>query len=168
MRSGPAVSETNDNGRLVRTVGTIVFLVVALVVYFLLLGRIAVALIASGKAAGIAMGIGVFILGLIGIWVVATSIRAALAHQHLARRIHEEGRELDVSDLPRRPSGRIEKDAADALFEKIKAEWEAAPDDWRNNYRAARAYDYAGDRTRAREVMRRAVALERAERHREK
>ncbi|WP_174557419.1 hypothetical protein [Nocardia vaccinii] len=162
------MSETNDNGRLVRTVGTIVFLVVALVVYFLLLGRIAVALIASGKAAGIAMGIGVFILGLIGIWVVATSIRAALAHQHLARRIHEEGRELDVSDLPRRPSGRIEKDAADALFEKIKAEWEAAPDDWRNNYRAARAYDYAGDRTRAREVMRRAVALERAERHREK
>lgn len=162
------MSETNDNGRLVRTVGTIVFLVVALVVYFLLLGRIAVALIASGKAAGIAMGVGVFILGLIGIWVVATSIRAALAHQHLARRIHEEGRELDVSDLPRRPSGRIEKDAADALFEKVKAEWEAAPDDWRNNYRAARAYDYAGDRTRAREVMRRAVALERAERGREK
>ncbi len=168
MRSGPAVSETNDNGRLARTVGTIVFLVVALVVYFLLLGRIAVALIASGKAAGIAMGAGVFILGLIGVWVVATSIRAALAHQHLARRIHEEGRELDVSDLPRRPSGRIEKDAADALFEQVKAEWEAAPDDWRNNYRAARAYDYAGDRTRAREVMRRAVALERAERDREK
>ncbi|MBY8859780.1 hypothetical protein K7711_25155 [Nocardia sp. CA2R105] len=168
MSAESAVSETNDNGRLVRTVGTIVFLVVALVVYFLLLGRIAVALIASGNAAGIAMGVGVFILGLIGVWVVATSIRAALAHQHLARRIHEEGRELDVSDLPRRPSGRIEKDAADALFEQVKSEWEAAPDDWRNNYRAARAYDYAGDRTRAREVMRRAVALERAERNRQK
>ncbi|WP_067678699.1 hypothetical protein [Nocardia miyunensis] len=139
-------------------------MVVALVVYFLLMGRFAVAFIASGKVAGIAIGVGVIILGLVGIWVVATSIRAALAHQHLARRIHEEGRELDVSDLPRRPSGRIEKDAADALFEKVKVEWEAAPDDWRTNYRAARAYDYAGDRSRAREIMRRAVALERAER----
>lgn len=158
------MSESSDNGRLVRTIGTIVFLVVALIVYFLLLGRFAVAFIASGKVAGIALGIGVIILGLIGIWVVATSIRAALAHQHLARRIHDEGRELDVSELPRRPSGRIEKDAADALFEQVKLEWEAAPDDWRTNYRAARAYDYAGDRSRAREVMRRAVALERAER----
>ncbi|MEV5648947.1 hypothetical protein AB0L57_11915 [Nocardia sp. NPDC052254] len=155
-----------DSGRQVlRIVGFIVFLVVALAFYFLLLGRIAIDLMGSGKPAAIAMGVGVLILPILGVWVVATSIRAALAHQHLARRIHDEGLELDTSDLPHRPSGRLEKAAADELFERVKKEYEADPDNWRTNYRAARAYDYAGDRTRAREVMRRAVELERAERN---
>ncbi|GAB2723404.1 hypothetical protein [Nocardia thraciensis] len=147
-----------------RTVGFIGFLVLALAFYFLLLGRIAVGLIGSGNGAAIAMGIGVLILPILGIWIVATSLRAALAHQRLARRMHEEGGELDVSNLPRRPSGRIEKAAAEALFEQVRTEWEADPENWRTNYRAARAYDYAGDRTRARETMRRAVELERRER----
>ncbi|SLJ70738.1 TPR repeat-containing protein [Mycobacteroides abscessus subsp. abscessus] len=101
---------------------------------------------------------------IVGLWVVVASVRAALAHQHLARRIHEEGMELDVSELPRRPSGRIERAAADELFLRVQQEWEADPDNWRVSYRLARAYDYAGDRTRARETMRRAVALERLER----
>ncbi|AHH20250.1 hypothetical protein NONO_c54700 [Nocardia nova SH22a] len=158
------MSESGSGRQVVRIVGFIVFLVVALAFYFLLLGRIAIDLMGSGKPAAIAMGVGVLILPVLGVWVVAASIRAALAHQHLARRIHDEGLELDTSDLPRRPSGRLEKSAADELFERVKKEYEADPDNWRTNYRAARAYDYAGDRSRAREVMRRAVALERAER----
>ncbi|WP_280387280.1 hypothetical protein [Nocardia wallacei] len=145
-------------------IGFLAFLVLALAFYFVLLGRIAVELIGSGEIAAVTMGIGVLILPILGVWIVATSIRAALAHQHLARRMHEEGGELDVSDLPRRPSGRIEKAAAEALFEQVRTEWEADPENWRTNYRAARAYDYAGDRTRARETMRRAVELERLER----
>ncbi|MDR7168881.1 hypothetical protein J2W56_002612 [Nocardia kruczakiae] len=154
-----------DSGRQVlRIVAFIAFLVIALAFYFLLLGRIAIELLTSGKAAAVAMGVGVLILPILGMWVVATSIRAALAHQHLARRIHDEGLELDVSELPRRPSGRLEKAAADELFEQVKKEWEADPDNWRTNYRAARAYDYAGDRSRARDTMRRAVELERVER----
>ncbi|BCK54517.1 hypothetical protein [Nocardia wallacei] len=144
------------------------FLVLALAFYFVLLGRIAVELIRSGGVAAVAIGVGVLILPILGVWIVATSIRAALAHQRLARRMHEEGGELDVTDLPRRPSGRIEKAAADALFEQVRGEWEADPENWRTNYRAARAYDYAGDRTRARETMRRAVALERLERESER
>ncbi len=151
--------------QILRTVGLLAFLVLALAFYFLLLGRIAVELIGTGKPAALAMGIGVLILPVVGLWVVATSIRAALSHQRLARRIHDEGLELDTADLPRRPSGRIEKPAADALFEQVKKEWEADPDNWRTNYRAARAYDYAGDRGRARDTMRRAVELERAERN---
>ncbi|WP_227980934.1 hypothetical protein [Nocardia spumae] len=157
-------SERDSGRQVVRIVGFIVFLVVALAFYFLLLGRISIDLMGSGNPAAIAMGVGVLILPILGVWVVATSIRAALAHQHLARRIHDEGLELDTSDLPHRPSGRLEKSAADELFERVKKEYEADPDNWRTNYRAARAYDYAGDRGRARETMRRAVALERAER----
>jgi Tfp pilus assembly protein PilF len=70
--------------------------------------------------------------------------------------------ELDVSDLPRMPSGRIQRDAADALFETVRGEVEQDPDDWRRWYRLARAYDYAGDRSRARETMKKAVEMERA------
>jgi predicted Zn-dependent protease len=62
--------------------------------------------------------------------------------------------------LPRRPSGRIERDAADALFHTIQAELDADPDNWRRWYRLARAYEFAGDRRRAREAMKTAVALQ--------
>jgi hypothetical protein len=112
----------------------------------------------------VVLGIAVLVLPFLGVWMVVATIRSGLAHQHLARRIHDEGLELDVADLPRRPSGRIERDAADALFARVKQEWEADPDNWRNSYRLARAYDYAGDRGRARDTMRRAVALEKLER----
>jgi Flp pilus assembly protein TadD len=67
--------------------------------------------------------------------------------------------ELDTSALPRRPSGRIERDAADALFATVRTEVEGDPDDWRRWYRLARAYDYAGDRRRAREAMKTALEL---------
>ncbi|WP_236573363.1 hypothetical protein [Nocardia caishijiensis] len=147
-----------------KTVALVAFLVLALVFYFVRLGGLAIAYIADGKPAGIAIGIGMLLLPIVGVWIVWTTLRAALDHQRLARRIHEEGREVDTSRLPRRPSGRIERDAADALFAEIKTEWEADPDNWRSSYRLARAYDYAGDRTRARETMRRAVALEKLER----
>lgn len=149
--------------QVVRIVGLIVALVVALGFYFVLLGRIAIELIRGGGVVAVGLGVGVLILPLLGVWVVVATLRAGLAHQHLARRIHDEDRELDVSQLPRLPSGRIQREAADELFAQVKAEWEADPDDWRSSYRLARAYDHAGDRSRARETMRRAVLLERLE-----
>ncbi|MFD4366610.1 hypothetical protein [Rhodococcus sp. NPDC058521] len=147
-----------------RKVALIAFLVFGLAVYFVLLGQRGVSLIQTGGVAAVGLGIGVLILPFLGIWIVGATLRAGLQHQHLARRIHDEGLELDVSDLPRRPSGRIDRDAADELFQQVKAEWEEDPDNWRSSYRLARAYDYAGDRGRARDTMRRAVELERAER----
>ncbi|BBZ75310.1 hypothetical protein MANY_06470 [Mycolicibacterium anyangense] len=133
---------------------------VALLVYFVLLGRTAVALIATGQATGIALGIGVLLLPIVGLWAMVATLRAGFAHQRLAALASESGMELDVSGLPRRPSGRIERDAADALFETVRAELEADPDNWLRWYRLARAYDYAGDRTRARETMRTAVSMQ--------
>lgn len=147
-----------------RIVTLVVLLVLAVVFYFVRLGGLAVAFIADGKPAGIALGVAMLLLPIVGAWILWATLQAAFAHQRLAKRIHEEGREVDTSQLPRRPSGRIERPAADALFAEIKAEWEADPDNWRSSYRLARAYDYAGDRTRARETMRRAVALEKLER----
>ncbi|MFC4126664.1 hypothetical protein [Nocardia rhizosphaerae] len=147
-----------------KILAVIAFLVLALGYYFVRLGGVAIAYIADGGFAGIAIGIGMLGLPIVGVWIVWATLKAALAHQQLARRIHDEGLEVDTSQLPRRPSGRIERDAADELFARMKTEWEADPDNWRSSYRLARAYDYAGDRGRARETMRRAVALEKLDR----
>lgn len=138
----------------------IAFFCVALLVYFAMLTRTAVALIRTGSPAAAALGVGVLILPVVGAWVMVATLRAGLAHQRLARLAREDGMDLDVSELPRTPGGRIQRDAADALFATVRAEVEAEPDDWRRWYRLARAYDYAGDRGRARETMRRAVEIQ--------
>jgi tetratricopeptide (TPR) repeat protein len=149
-----------DNARALRIQLLIGFMCVALVVYFFLLGRLAWAFITSGEPAAIGLGAALLIFPLIGLWVMVSTLRAGLAHQRLARIAREEGMELDVSSLPRRPSGRIERDAADALFVSVREELENDPDNWRHWYRLARAYDYAGDRSRARETMRKAVEMQ--------
>ncbi|WP_099250667.1 hypothetical protein [Mycobacterium sp. shizuoka-1] len=132
----------------------------ALVVYFVLLGRTGITLITSGTPVAVALGIGVLILPVVGAWTMVATLRAGFAHQRLARLAGEDGMELDVSALPRTPGGRIDRDAADALFQTVRTELEADPDNWQRWYRLARAYDYAGDRSRARETMRKAVALQ--------
>lgn len=146
-----------------KVLAIIAVMVLILGFYFFLLGQRGVTLIQNGGAASITLGIGVLLLPILGLWIVWATLTAGFDHQRLASRMREEGLELDVDDLPRMPSGRIQRDAADELFQQIKSEWEKDPDNWRSSYRLARAYDYAGDRGRARETMKRAVALERAE-----
>ncbi|GAB3233876.1 hypothetical protein [Mycolicibacterium hippocampi] len=150
----------SDGARALRIQLLIAFMCVALVVYFVMLGRAAFVFISSGRPAAIGLGVAILILPVIGSWVMVATLRAGLAHQRLARLARDEGMELDVSELPRRPSGRIQRDAADALFATVRDELESDPDNWRRWYRLARAYDYAGDRTRAREAMKRAVEME--------
>jgi cytochrome c-type biogenesis protein CcmH/NrfG len=150
----------NDGGRAVRIQLLIVFMCVVMLAYFVLLGRMAVAMIGSGRAAAVGLGVAVLIMPVIGLWAMIATLRAGFAHQKLARLIAEDGMELDVSGLPRRPSGRFQRDAADALFATVRTEVEGDPEDWRRWYRLARAYDYAGDRRRAREAMKTAVELQ--------
>jgi cytochrome c-type biogenesis protein CcmH/NrfG len=139
---------------------TIAFMCAALLVYIVLLGRSALLMIGSGRMVAVVLGVALLVLPAIGLWAMIATLRAGFAHQKLARLAAEDGMELDVSALPRRPSGRIERDAADALFDTVRAELDDHPDDWRRWYRVARAYDYAGDRGRAREAMKKAVELQ--------
>ena len=150
----------SQRSQALRTQLLIGFMCVALIVYFVLLGRIAMAFITSGEPAAIGLGLALMIMPLIGIWVMVATLRAGLTHQRLGRIAKDEGMELDVSSLPRMASGRIERDAADALFATVRDELENDPDNWRRWYRLARAYDYAGDRSRAREAMKKAVEME--------
>ncbi|PPK67449.1 tetratricopeptide repeat protein [Actinokineospora auranticolor] len=134
-------------------------LTAVLAVYFVLLGGRAVALFRDGAPVAVALGVGVILLPLVGAWVAWSTLRFGLRTQVLGRQLQEEGGLPDTSDLPRLPSGRVDRTAADAFFEEIQAEAEAAPDDWRSWYRLAVAYDTAGDRTRARQSMRKALEL---------
>lgn len=150
----------SDGARALRIQLLIGFMCVALIVYFVMLGRAALVFITSGRPAAIGLGAAILIMPVIGVWVMVSTLKAGLAHQRLARLASEGGMELDVSDLPRMPSGRIKRDAADALFETVRSELESDRDNWQRWYRLARAYDYAGDRTRAREAMKKAVQME--------
>jgi cytochrome c-type biogenesis protein CcmH/NrfG len=149
----------SDGARALRIQLLIALMCAAMLAYFVLLGRLAIAMIASGRGAAVGLGLALLIMPVIGLWAMIATLRAGFAHQKLARLIAADGMELDTSALPRRPSGRIERDAADALFATVRTEVEGDPDDWRCWYRLARAYDYAGDRRRAREAMRTALEL---------
>lgn len=109
------------------------------------------------------LGVGIILLTVVGAWATWAILRNGFELQRISAAAAREGIELNISGLDHRPSGRLEHAAADELFDRVSAEYQAAPDDWRTNYRLARAYDHAGDRLRAREVMKQAVSLREAE-----
>ena len=113
----------------------------------------------TGTAAGVLLALGVLLLVVLGGLLVTAEVRLAAASQRLGRQLFDEG--FVEEDLPLLPSGRVQRDAADALFARRKAELEAAPEDWRRWFLLATAYDAARDPRRGRRAMRRAVALER-------
>ena len=121
----------------------------------------AVQLMTTGLT-GVLLGVGVLLLVGVGGLLVASEVRLAADSQRLGERLFAEG--FVEEQLPTLPSGRVQRDAADALFAKRKAEAEAAPDDWRAWFKLATAYDAARDPSRGRRAMRKAVALERANR----
>lgn len=133
-------------------------LVVVLAVYLILVGWRGVLLLQDGSALAVGLGGAVLVLPIVAAWLVWREVRFGLATQAMARELDAAG-ELPVDDLPRRPSGRVDRAAADAAFAVRRAAAEAAPGDWRAWYLLALAYDDAGDRRRAREAMRRAAAL---------
>jgi len=122
----------------------------------------AVDLFRTGTAKGAVLGFAVLLLVLVGAWLVVGEVRLARQSQRLGGLLFAEG--FLEEDLPTTTSGRVERDAADALFEKRKAQVEASPEDWRAWFALATAYDAARDPQRGRRAMRKAIALERLSR----
>jgi hypothetical protein len=129
-----------------------------LVFYFVLVGSRGVMLIESGTLVTVTFGIAVLILPVIGLWFLWKNTQFVRRANQLAAALDAEGG-LPVDDLKRTPGGRIDRDSADEVFAKRKAETEAAPDDWRTWFRLAVAYHDARDTPRARKAMQRAIAL---------
>ncbi|AZK96857.1 MULTISPECIES: hypothetical protein [Streptomyces] len=129
-----------------------------LVVYFVLVGSRGLLLIQQGTWLTVAFGISVLALPVIGVWFLWKNTRFVTRANRLAAELEAEGG-LPVDDLARTPSGRIDRDAADEVFARRRAETEDAPDDWRCWFRLAIAYHDARDTPRARKAMQRAIAL---------
>ncbi len=124
----------------------------------------AIDLFRTGSVTGALLGVGVLLLIAVGGLLVAGEVRLGAGSSRLAKRLVAEGDPGDPADLPRTPSGRLTRDAADALFAQRKAETEQAPGDWRSWWRLAAAYGEARDTSAGRRAMRKAIALEKAER----
>ncbi|WP_114454538.1 hypothetical protein [Halopolyspora algeriensis] len=139
-------------------------LAAVLAVYLVLMGSRAAMMIVTGDPVLVLLGLAVLVLPLLGALLVFDQIRFGAQTERLARRLDAEGVLPDVSHLPRRPSGRVRREAADAWFDEKQDELEAAPQDWRAWFALAQAYDLAGDRNRGRKTMRTAIELERTDR----
>ena len=131
-----------------------------LVVYFVLAGSRGVLLIKAGTPLTVTFGVAVLILPVIGIWFLWKNTAFVRDANRLAALLDAEGG-LPVDELERLPSGRVDRDSADAVFARRKAETEDAPDDWRSWFRLAVAYHDARDTPRARKAMQRAITLHR-------
>ncbi|MFH9862692.1 hypothetical protein [Streptomyces sp. NPDC017202] len=129
-----------------------------LVFYFVLAGSRGVMLIRSGTLLTVTFGVAVLILPVIGVWFLWKNTQFVRRANQLAAELDAEGG-LPVDELKRTPSGRVDRDSADAVFARRKAETEAAPDDWRTWFRLAVAYHDARDTPRARKAMQRAISL---------
>ena len=136
----------------------VVVMAAVLAFYLVLLGAKGIQLVGVGSPVGIGLGVGMLLMAVIGAVLVAREVRFGQASSTLANRLAAEGG-LPVDDLPRRPSGRIDRAAAEDEFASYRAEVEASPEDWRAWFRLALAYDAAGDRSRARAAARKAIIL---------
>ncbi|WP_030841865.1 tetratricopeptide repeat protein [Streptomyces hygroscopicus] len=133
-------------------------LAAVLVVYFVLVGDRGMLLIQEGTPVTVVFGVAVLVMPLIGAWFLWQTTQFARSADRLARELEAEGG-LPVDELVRTPGGRIDRDSADAVFAKRRAETEQSPDDWRSWFRLAVAYHDARDTARARKAMQRAIAL---------
>jgi cytochrome c-type biogenesis protein CcmH/NrfG len=141
----------------------VAIMTVLLLLYIVLAGQRAVALLASGEGVGVAMGVALIVLPVIALWAIGRELWFGVRAQGLGETLDAEGG-LPREEIEVRPSGRATRDDADALFPTYRADVEAQPGDWRAWYRLGLAYDAAGDRRRAREAVRKAISLEAADR----
>lgn len=141
-----------------RTKITIAVLVAVLAFYCGLVAWKGIGLIAGGGMVAVPLGIALVISAVLAIGLTWREIDFGRRTSALAHALATEGA-LPADDLPRRPSGRVDRAAADVVFERRRAEAEADPGSWQAWYRLALAYDAAGDRTRARQAARHALEL---------
>lgn len=129
-----------------------------LVVYLVAVAGRALDLLRTGEPVGVVLGAGVLVLPVLGALLLAREWQLAVVVQRMADRLAAEGA-LPADDLPRTPSGRVVRSAADAAFPDAARRVEETPDDWRAWFELGFAYDAAGDRRRARAALRRAARL---------
>ncbi|WP_406287094.1 hypothetical protein [Embleya sp. NBC_00896] len=139
---------------------TALILIAVLVFYVFLVGSRGLIAIRDGQLVTVVLGAAILLVPVVGAWYVWREVRFGFAMQRLARELEAEGG-LPRDELDRTPGGRVDRDSADEVFARRKAETEAAPEDWRSWYRLAVAYGDARDNARGRRAMLTAIRLHR-------
>lgn len=129
-----------------------------LMLYLVLVAQLALRLIAVDDPIAKGLGVALLVLPLVGLWALIVEVLFGIRSERLGRELAAEG-DNPLQDLPRSPSGRVDRTAALAVFGKFKEEAESAPDRWQSWFRLGLAFDACGDRRRARSAIRRAISV---------
>jgi tetratricopeptide (TPR) repeat protein len=128
--------------------------------YLVLVVVRAIAFLGTGQPLGVGIGIALLVLPALGALALVRELLFGVRSGRLVRTLRAESG-LPGDELPRRPSGRVDRGAADAAFDGYRVAVEQHPEDWRAWLRLGLAYDASGDRRRARAAVRQAIALAR-------
>jgi len=127
-----------------------------LVLYLVFVFQYAIVLMTIDELPARIMGVALIVLPILGAWALAVELRFGFRAEALAKKLEAEGG-MPTTVIPVSPSGRPDREAADAEFPQYQAEVEASPESWRAWFRLALAYDASGDRKRARWATRQAI-----------
>lgn len=116
-------------------------MVVAVAVYLVLLGQLALRLMATGEIVGIAFGLAILAFPVLGAWILWREMRFGYRMQQVAA--DWQGRGIDPADLS---------------YDDCVSRLEQDPDNWARWFELGLAYEKDGDRRRARAAMREAGA----------
>lgn len=139
----------------------VIVMAVLLVFYFVVMASRSLLFVTSGEPIGVVIGVALIVLPIIGVWALSREVMFGFRSERLMALLEEQN-ELPLLDLPRRPSGRVFRQDADAAFPEYRDAADASPERWQAWARLGLAYDAAGDRRRARSAIRTAIALERS------
>lgn len=131
-----------------------------LLLYLALVTQLAFRLFAVGNPVATGIGVALIVLPILGVWALVAEFLFGIRSHRLGAIITGEG-DLPAASLPLRPSGRPIRSAADAVFPRYQAAVENDPENWKSWFRLGLAYDACGDRRRARQSIRKAIALSR-------
>jgi hypothetical protein len=129
-----------------------------LILYFVLTGQWSFLYLTSGEPIGVAMGLALIVLPLIGAWALIREIQFGISADRLGTQLDAEGG-MPPAETELSPSGRLAKADAGPLVQRYTDEAEAALGDWRARYRLGVVQDAAGRRKDARASIREAIRL---------
>ncbi len=135
-----------------------VVMAVLLGTYILLLGQTGVVLLLAEPVIAKVMGLLILTFPIVGAWAIYKEFSFGIRVEKLAKRIIEEDAWPDYP-IELRPSGRAVPESAVAMFEHYKAQAQAEPENFRTWFSLGIAYNFAGDRRRARQAMLKAIQL---------
>lgn len=139
----------------------VIVMAALLVFYLVVMASRSVLFVTSGDPIGVVIGIALIVLPVIGVWALSREVMFGFRSERLMKLLEDQN-DLPLLDLPRRPSGRVFRQDADAAFPAYRDAADASPERWQAWARLGLAYNAAGDRRRARAALRTAITLERS------